>query len=242
MPEDQDQQFTLYLSGGLHLTNTNNRIEGLPVDPDSVDIVFEENVTHNPPSQAAIITNWVVTPLICLFLTLYLNSLNVASRLELTDAGVVDTLQNAGAEVVQTDRNFHRMLASERWYWGGGHWAFVVISLFGLRAWIRSITPKVLVLVTPVIELFPAGLQAKAVIGVLILELLVWFLFAGAIMGGFFIVGTTEARNYAIMNRIEGRVGTTSDSSIGCLVVGGAHIPHLKELIEESDAVELGEK
>lgn len=238
----EDQKFTLYLSGGWHLTDTNKRIEGLPVDPDSIDIVFEENATHNPPSQAVIITNWVATFLICLFLKLYLICLDVASRLGLTDAGIVDTLQNAGAEVVQTDRNFHRMLASGRQYWGVLHWAFAVMVFFGSSAWVQSINPNVSILVSPVIELLPAELQAYAVWGVLILELLAWFLFAGAIMGGFFIQGTIEARNYAIMNQIENYVRSTPNGSIGCLVIGGMHVPHLKRLIEESDTVELGQE
>lgn len=189
-----------------------------------------------------IITNWVATFLICLVLKLYLICLDVASRLELTDAGVVDTLQNTGAEVVQTDRNYHRMLASGRWYWGVLHWAFVVMVFFGVRAWIQSITPNVSILVMPVIEFLPARLQAYAVWGVLVLEILVWFLFAGALMGGFFIQGTIEARNYAIINQIEDYVRSTPNGSIGCLVIGGMHVPHLKGLIEESDVVELGEE
>ena len=61
-------------------------------------------------------------------------------------------------------------------------------------------------------------------------------------MLGFFIAGTIEARNYAIMNLIEDYVETTPNASIGCLVVGEAHVPHLKELIEESDMVELGDE
>lgn len=76
--------------------------------------------------------NWVAVPLLCLFLTLYLLGLSGVSRLGLTDAEVVEGLEDAGAVVVQTDRNFHRILASERWFWGGVHLAFVVLALFGL--------------------------------------------------------------------------------------------------------------
>lgn len=235
----KDQQFKLYISGGWHLTDTDSRIDGLPIKPESFDVVFEENATHNPPSGLSILTNWAVTPLICLFLKLYLIMLNGASRIGLTDSSVVDIIRNAGAQNIQTDRNYHRMLASERRFWGLGHWAFVSMIFFGISEWFQFITPILSFLVNPLIEVVPSRLQSTVVIGALGFGLVLWFLLAGALMGWFFIVGTTETRNYAIIQHIECHVQENCHHTIGCLVVGAAHVPHLIELINESEYLEL---
>lgn len=234
-------RFTLYLSGGWHITSTNSRIEGLPVDPDTIDVVFEENATHNPPSTQAILANWVVSPLICLFIKLYLVALAGAARVGVTDSGIIDKLENAGAEVIQTDRNYHRMMASERRFWGLGHWAFVSMIFFGIKEWLQSVTPILSIPTGILIGIVPNSLQSVVVLAILGLAVVVWFLFAGAIMGWFFIIGTIETRNYAIVHEIERHLREHPQQSTGCLVVGDAHIPHLRELICESELVELGE-
>lgn len=158
-----------------------------------------------------------------------------------TDAGVVDELEDLGAKVVKTDRNYHRILGSERRYWSIGHWAFVVMAFFGITAWLQFTTPHISIFVTPLIGSLSGSVQAIAVVGVLGLELLVWYLAAGITMTAFFIAGTTETRNFAMMRQIENYVDENPESSIGCLIVGGAHAPHLRELIQDSDQVETGQ-
>lgn len=237
----EEPEFTLYISGGWHITSPGSRIDNLAVDPDVIDVVFEEDVSQNPPSKWEIIANWAFTPLICLFFKLYLFGLSIASLTGITDSGIVDTLQSHGAQVVQTDRNYHRLLASERLLWGVGHWAFFLMILFGLSAWLDFLTPIFSILFGPVFRMFPSALQTPLIAAVFGFELVIWFLVAGSIMGLFFITGTTETRNVAIMNEIEHYVREHPEQTTGCLVVGGAHVPHLKELISESNLVELGD-
>lgn len=235
------EKFTLYLSDGWHITSSTDRMENVPVDPSRVDVVFEENATHNPPSQKEIISNWLALPFVNLVLKLYLCGLGFASKRGWTDSGVVDAFENAGAEIVKTDRNLHRMLASQRRYWFISHWAFVLMAIFGIRAWVEFVTPYVSMLVDPLIGILPETIQGIVIYSVFGLELMVWFLFAGVLMTGFLITGTTEARNHAMINQIEDYVTMNPDSTIGCLVVGGAHAPHLRELAKDSDKIQLGE-
>lgn len=211
------------------------------MDPEFVDVVFEENATHDSPSRIEIILNWLTVPLVCVVLSLYLRGIGFATDQGWTDADVVDELESHGAEIVKADRNFHRILGSERRYWSIGHWAFVVMAFFGTTAWIQFTTPWLSQVFNPLIELLPERLQAVTAIGVLGSELIVWYIAVGTIMTAFFVAGTTETRNYAMMRQIENYVDANPDSYVGCLIVGGAHAPHLKELIRDSDRIEIGQ-
>jgi hypothetical protein len=234
-------RFTLYISGGFHITNPNSRIEDLPADPESIDVVFKEDVTDNPPSKRVILWNWLVCPLICLFFKIYLFFLSVAARVGITDSEIVDTLESNGAQVVQTDQNYHRILASSRLLWGVSHWAMSVMVFPGLGVWFEFLTRILSNPVNFVLWIFPPALDTFLIALVLVVGLFSWYLIAGAIMGVFFITGTMESRNFVIMSEIENHVREHSEQSTGCLVVGGAHVSHLKELVRESDFVVLGE-
>lgn len=230
----------LYFSGGAHITNSNKRIEGLPIEPECVDVVFEENILVDPPSRKSQILNWAATPLMNMFLTIYLIGLSVASRFGLTDKVVIEILQNSGASVVQTDRNYHRIVATERLYFAIVHWAFAFVSLFGLGTWIKFVTPPISIMFDPLFGVLPnkmAGFTANAILAI---EVLLWFLIIGAILGAFFIAATIETRNHSMVIQMEQFVEDNPNASSGCLVVGAAHIPHLKKLVEDSDVIDLG--
>jgi len=50
-----DKTFTLYFSEGWHLTNSADRLEKIPVNPELVDVVFEEKgvkILHSKRLQA----------------------------------------------------------------------------------------------------------------------------------------------------------------------------------------------
>lgn len=85
-------------------------------------------------------------------------------------------------------------------------------------------------------------LSSITTIGVVPYGLLIWLLLSGAVAGGFFVVGTMEARNYAMVDQIKTHVERHPEWTTGCLVVGGAHVSHLEELIEASEAIHLGEE
>lgn len=233
------EEFELYLSDGFHITSSSARFEDFPVDPDTIDVAFEESVVSNPPGKFTRIFNWLLIPLFMLVLLLYLKLLNLASKLGLTDKGVIEELESRGADVVVTDENYHRLLASERVYWGLGHWGLVLISFFGLLQWIEFVEPASAILYS-LFSSFGSGLLlAYFVLGLFVV---IWFLLAGLMGVLFFVVGTTQTRNYVILNRMEEYAKSHPNAKRGCLVIGGAHTKHLKKIVGDSELIVWGQE
>lgn len=237
MPSEGELE--ICLSDGFHLTRSSKRFERLPVDPESIDVVFTENARHNPPPKSAILKNWIAVPFLLLPLYMYLYLLNLAGSLGLTDKGVVDMMEQHGAEVITTDRNFHRLISSQRIGWGIGHWAIILVAFMGSIQWIENTRPISFLIFTGASGTIPSRFDVLLAYFVLAGVGLIWFLIAGCFIAFLFIVGTIESRNHKMVNDIEQIACENQGYCRGCLVIGGKHASHIEQLIKISPNLEL---
>lgn len=239
--DQQSQSIELFVSSGLHLTSPSKRLNEIQNAIDSLDVIFIEAVDHEPPSVEIRLLNWIAFPLGLLAIRIYLVLLSAIGRLTgFSDRELIERISETyDANVIPVEKHYQRHLAEDRLFWGIGHWGVTLIAFAGTPGWMAGTSAQFEALANLLIATIPSY-SALVIISVLLVQIALWYLFAGLIMSAFFIAGTLQSRNEIMVSSMEEYVDRYSPEN-GCLVIGGRHRTDIEELIEGSELVTLSE-
>lgn len=231
----------LYISSGWHLTNPESRYRSMVGKTDHLDAIFVEGVYFDASSNSEAALNWIAFLIALVSMRIYLFLLGkIAPVIGRTDQNLIDRLEEEyNAEIVEVDENVHKLLTEGRILWGSGHWTIAWVAFAAIPTWMNYATPKFEAVVTYSVSVFP-NLTSPIFLAVLVLEILVLILFAGAGILGLFIAGTMSSRNSRMVSSIE-EFASDNPGAVGCLIVGSKHTEGIESLIDRSDFIELAD-
>lgn len=210
----------LYIDGGRHLTQPEDRITAIEDTFDDIDVVFVEAPGKDDPGIKTKVIDFFTAPaLVC---TVYLYVMILKGLEKVTSKGdreVVEYLEKEHeTEVVLIDRGFHQLLSDSRELWLLGHTIVVLIAVYAL----------------------PNFSEALAW-GPVPFRILVLAILTGLGLFVLFLAGAHPSRNLQMASSIE-KWARSRDHQNACLVTGFRHVPGISRELERGGSVEIVEK
>jgi hypothetical protein len=210
----------LYIDGGRHLTQPEDRITAIEDAFDDVDTAFVEAPSKDDHGLKGTVIDFLTAPVLVCTVYVYVGILKAIEKITgRGDREIVEYLQKEHeAEVVLIDRGFHQLLSDSRELWLIGHTIVILIAVYALPNFTESFAW-----------------------GPVPFRILVLGLLTGLGLFILFLAGTHPSRNLQMASDIE-RWANSTDHQNACLVTGFRHVPGISRELERGDSVEIVEK
>lgn len=200
----------LYISSGVHLFSRNDdRIDKIEGELKQIDAVFVET-RQGDPGFVIRLLNWIVSPLILLFLHSWITLIDIVGLFVSSDLDAAEKLcEDHNASLYEVDKPMHKIISRDRYIWGVANWGLISFPVILVYA---NPAPKVILVSIMLIILSTMSVSMA------------------------FLAGTMPERNLHMLREID-EISEELDAKGGCLITGGSHESGLRDYSNIFDGI-----